>query len=558
MATWAQHVITCDICEEPAKQFCNSCQVNLCAKCVSRHVEESKTSDHNIVALKNKRVLLVFPGCMIHSIQRCEAYCNKCNIPICIKCSIGRHRGHDAIGLDKKVAQKKHEVEQETKEIEGVIKPRYSSADEDLTEEIKSTTAKFSELEKEKERLRSLWHKEVNNMFDHFGSMIQSRKDRSLKALTLQQTQLRQQIPIMDKIVKQNKQIQRTNKASEVVAYKSRLQEFRYILKKTDVKIPSFRTNTDSGNKLSLEIEEINLTMKKAKIISEEPEYAEVSVKGFLHGERVIATVPTKYTPLWRVVCVGATEAWVAGERGTITRIDIHGVIQNTVGVNIRNVWADTIAVTKNEEVLYSNVDEGTVNILRYGKPRHLITIEREWRPHRICSTVSGDFLLHSSCNKYNKIVRYHGRRPTQEIFVDAYEMLIFGKGRFPLDITENATNEDVCVSDYNSHTVVVLDRRGKLRFRYDGTMANRLKPFSPGDIVTNPCGQIIVTDIHNDCLHVLNRDGEFLRCLVDCGLDRPCGLSIDSEGRLWVGQYNTGDIKIIQNIDINIETDDV
>lgn len=121
--------------------------------------------------------------------------------------------------------------------------------------------------------------------------------------------------------------------------------------------------------------------MEKAKIISEEPVYAEVSVKGFLHGERVIATVSTKYTPLWRVVCIGANEAWVAGERGTITRIDIHGVIQNTVGVNIRNVWADTISVTKNEEVLYSNVDEGTVNILRYEKPRHLITIEREWRP---------------------------------------------------------------------------------------------------------------------------------------------------------------------------------
>lgn len=46
---------------------------------------------------------------------------------------------------------------------------------------------------------------------------------------------------------------------------------------------------------------------------------------------------------------------------------------------------------------------------------------------------------------------------------------------------------------------------------------ANRLKLFSPGDLVTNPYGRSNVTDVDNDCLHVLNRDGKYLRC-VDYG----------------------------------------
>lgn len=35
--------------------------------------------------------------------------------------------------------------------------------------------------------------------------------------------------------------------------------------------------------------------------------------------------------------------------------------------------------------------------------------------------------------------------------------------------------------------------------------------------------------DVDNDCLCVLNWDGEYLRCVDDYGWDRLCGLSIDS-----------------------------
>ena len=36
--------------------------------------------------------------------------------------------------------------------------------------------------------------------------------------------------------------------------------------------------------------------------------------------------------------------------------------------------------------------------------------------------------------------------------------------------------NGDICVSDGNANTVVVVDNIGKLRFRYDGTPARRNK----------------------------------------------------------------------------------
>ena len=73
---------------------------------------------------------------------------------------------------------------------------------------------------------------------------------------------------------------------------------------------------------------------------------------------------------------------------------------------------------------------------------------------------------------------------------------------------------------------------------------------FNPGDIITDALSQIIVTDIFNNCLHILDQNGQFLRCVDDCGLEKPLGLSVDSEGRLWVGLLKKREIKVVQYLE--------
>ena len=77
-------------------------------------------------------------------------------------------------------------------------------------------------------------------------------------------------------------------------------------------------------------------------------------------------------------------------------------------------------------------------------------------------------------------------------------------------------------------------------------------RSFAPRDIVTDALSQIIVTDFNNNCLHILDQNGQFMRCVDDCGLERlekPSELSIYSEGRLWVG-CNRGEIKVIKYLE--------
>ena len=110
--------------------------------------------------------------------------------------------------------------------------------------------------------------------------------------------------------------------------------------------------------------------------------------------------------------------------------------------------------------------------------------------------------------------------------------------------MSEN-NNGDICVSDTIANTVIVIDKTGRVRFRYDGTPSRRNASFSPRGIATDALSQIIVVDINNSCLHILNENGQFLRCVDDCELEKPRGLSVDSRGRLWVG-CKSGKIAVI------------
>ena len=61
--SWAQDVITCDLCNKPTQQFCNSCQVSLCSDCVSKHTDAFKSMSHEIAPFLDRKTQLVLPAC---------------------------------------------------------------------------------------------------------------------------------------------------------------------------------------------------------------------------------------------------------------------------------------------------------------------------------------------------------------------------------------------------------------------------------------------------------------------------------------------------------------
>ena len=56
-----------------------------------------------------------------------------------------------------------------------------------------------------------------------------------------------------------------------------------------------------------------------------------------------------------------------------------------------------------------------------------------------------------------------------------------------------------------------------------------------------------IITDYQNDCLHIINKNGQFLGVVDRCGLNEPSGRNSDRKGRLWVGLCHSGTIKVLE-----------
>lgn len=545
-STLTKEVIGCGICGVPSQQFCNNCQVCVCVDCIKNHADVFPSLPHDIVLLKDRRLRLIFLACEFHPGQYCETNCETCNLAVCIKCTqSGAHQGHNVVELYKVVEAKKQEIEKQTAEIESEIITKYQATLTDIESKIFKVTNECDKRENERERLRNIWHQEVDIIFNKVGSFTQFIKDYNLAALTTQRTNIEQQLQEIILKVEQNKEILNSNLPYEVVNYQSTVKEPKEISNDFEIRLPCLKSNAVGDTELSIKMGEIQATMTQTSQTCLANGLTLLSTKELLSKSKVVASISTKYKPLFRVACVGTDEAFITGKGKTISRIDIRGSVLDTFTTECQT-RPSGISANEQGELLYSDCDRRTLNFVRQGQGEVFITLPKGWDPYSLCCCKSGDILVHVSCGGKNRIIRYKGVHLTQDIDLDQHGNPIFKEGKFTLNMVEN-NNGDVCVSDVNAENVVVLDTAGRVRFRYDGIAAKRKKPFSPRCIVTDCLSQIIVTDVNNFCIHILDQDGKFLKCLINSRVKVPCGLSVDCYGRLWVGLLEKGKIKVLE-----------
>lgn len=544
--TLTTEVIGCGICGMPSQQFCNNCQICVCVDCIKNHEDVFSSLSHDIVPFKERSLQLIFLECEFHPGQHCETNCETCNLAVCIKCTqSGAHQGHNVVELYKVVGAKKQEIKKQTDEIESKIIPKYQATKIDIESKIFKVTNECDRTENERERLRKIWHQEVDIIFNKVGSFTQFIKDYNLAALTTQQTNIEKELQEILLKVEQNKVILNSKLPYEVVNYQSTVKEPTEISNDFNIRLPCLKSNAVSDTELSIKMGEIQATMTQTSQTCLANGLTFLSTKELLSKSKVVASISTKYKPLFRVACVGTNEAFITGKGKTISRIDIRGSVLDTFTTECQT-RPSGMSVIEQGELFYSDCDRRTLNIVRHGQAKIFITLPQGWDPYSLCCCKSGDILVHVSCGGKNRIIRYKGINLSQDIDLDQHGNPIFKEGKFTLNMVEN-NNGDVCVSDVNADSVVDIDTAGKVRFRYDGTAAKRKKPFSPRCIVTDSLSQIIVTDVNNFCIHILDQDGKFLKCLINSGVKVPCGLSVDCYGRLWVGLLEKGKIKVLE-----------
>ncbi|XP_062580229.1 uncharacterized protein LOC134242172 [Saccostrea cucullata] len=273
------------------------------------------------------------------------------------------------------------------------------------------------------------------------------------------------------------------------------------------------------------------------------------SIKQLLDEPEIVTTIDidTGYRHLHNVACMSDEEIWTSGDDSNMKLFSINqgSPLKSITTTSMKA--PDDIAVTLSGDLIYTDYHDRTVNIVKNKKIQKVIRLLK-WKPRSACSTSSGDLLVIMENDDYvqTKVVRYSGFNQKQIIKFDGEGKPLFSSGPFCRNITENR-NLDICVSDYRAEAVVVVNHAGKLRFRYTGhTPAPNNQPFSPRGITTDSQSHILTADYNNECVHIIDQDGQFLRFIV-CGLSYPQGLCTDTNDNLFVAEWRNMQVKKIK-----------
>lgn len=114
---------------------------------------------------------------------------------------------------------------------------------------------------------------------------------------------------------------------------------------------------------------------------------------------------------------------------------------------------------------------------------------------------------------------------------------------KFVIERKENLVRVKNCLSSFveiSTKSVLVREKFAFSRiFFYSGSRGNNPSwIFSPSDACTDPHGNFLVIDCHDDTVHLLDLKGNFLRIIMSAedelsGITR---ISMDTFGWLWMG----------------------
>ncbi|XP_062604410.1 uncharacterized protein LOC134266196 [Saccostrea cucullata] len=400
------------------------------------------------------------------------------------------------------------------------------------------------------------WHREIDKLVKKLKAEVDEMKNTQLQTLQKQLDEIKKTISDITEEIDLIETAINTNDLSKLSSVMSNVHTYRNLPHKIIPLLPKFipgKIHWEELSKIfgalssnSLKTDEHGYSMKTTQKSPEAGSYP--PVKQLLDGPETVTTIDTGYRDnLYNVVCLSDEEIWTNGCDSTMKLYSIiQGSLLKSITTKSWKIPFD-IAVTKSGDLVYTDTSDRTVNIVKNEKIEKVIRIQN-WRPRSVCSTSSGDLLVIMDSDDYKqaKVVRYTGSTKKQSIQFDDKGRPLYSFDSYRKYIAENK-NLDICVSDSGAKAVVVVNQAGKLRFRYTGhSPALQNKLFKPLGITTDSQSHILTADVNNDCVHIIDQDGQFLR-YIDCGLSRPWGLCTDTNDNLFVAQLLNIQVKKIK-----------
>uniref|UniRef100_K1Q8P6 Tripartite motif-containing protein 3 n=1 Tax=Magallana gigas TaxID=29159 RepID=K1Q8P6_MAGGI len=548
--TSAQDVHRCDLCETAiVHSYCDFCHVNLCKPCVVDHISDGYDK-HKIVPFQERRSTLIYPNCGKHPQKNCELQCRECGSFVCSSCMASdQHKGHSFVEVTEVYKTKKDIIEKDTKEYENSISPKYEKIVLDLENQLANLDGGYEKLTTTMFKQGEQWHREIDIVINKMKTEISEIKVKHRDILQKHLDEIKQIQSLIKQTLLAIKEIKNSTELAPTIKYSSKIREFSKLPPKVQVSLPTFISKPIDREKLYSLFGHITplSTASEENVLS--PNQPNTSVRELLDEPELVATIQTGYKDLRCVTYINDDRIWTSGWTNEIKCFDAYGSLQQTIVTKSGGMPFD-IAVNVGRDLLYSNRTVGTVNKVKNGQIEELIRLQG-WVPSNLCVTSTGDLLVavYSVDNTQSKVVRYLGSTEKQTIQFDEEGKPLYSGNCYTKYITENR-NHDICVADCEAGVVVVVNQDGQLRWRYTGhSSVTKNKPFKPRGITKDGQSRILTADENNHCIHILDQNGQFLRYIDNCDLNKPFGLCVDNNDNLFVCDFKKGIVKKIKYI---------
>lgn len=233
-----QDVVRCHLCETPTPSLhCDICDKYLCDICKVEHLSD-ESKHHRVVPFKMRRSTM---KCKIHSTEICELFCEQCGINICALCfSSTEHETHKVADILTSVESKKSNIQKQLLELKNSIYPKYQEVASEIHTYKSDLNRNLQNLTTAINNHRDVWHKEIDSIALKLESDLDEIKNKTLDVLNKREEENTQTIFEIKQSITDLNKLMDSKDISLVSAFKSKNEEFKKMLKRITVSLPSF------------------------------------------------------------------------------------------------------------------------------------------------------------------------------------------------------------------------------------------------------------------------------------------------------------------------------
>ncbi|KAK3082727.1 hypothetical protein FSP39_003586 [Pinctada imbricata] len=525
-----QTFVECGICKGNANisWFCKNCPTSLCDACATTHRTTKQYKTHTIVERTYTVLRLFGPAkiaeqCEVHPEKDISSYCNECDVPCCISCLVQNHQRHEMSTIEDKYLDAEKRLNVYYKQLDTDVRPTVDKMEDQAKEDVKEDNITVEKVINDINKFRKDFIQNFNRSCDDLITGVNQISKKTIEAF--------------GEIEKSKKTIESLKKEIEEKIERGKLDIIKYQPPKLDSLIPTIERHkqADISFEPSMKMLEVMKEsvgeIKSRKIEREEMDRSLRSV----HVQKLhsfdskigVTSLTTAGNNMAWVMYFRSPTMYLYNDKGTVVRSVTVG---GGEGIN-------DMVITQSGEMIVTCTDKKVRCVSVSGK----VSTRIDTAPF-VCYGVSvtdKQEIVVCMGNQGDKVhvavYSSDGRSKLREIRGRD------GQGKhlitYPYRVVQNG--QDLCVVNGESN-VVCVDERDNVRWVYDGKQAKLKGSFDPSGICVDKYNNLLVTDMNNDCVHYIDREGGLIQVILtqeQTGLLFHWGICVDDvTGHVWVG----------------------